>query len=164
MIMYWKELVVPWGESDPFGLVYFPRMLAWFNDTEHELFTTLGYPIGKMVREDRTTFVMGEIHFRFVGPAAYGERIKSTITLDRIGNSTLHWNCKAINADTRATVTEGRAVRIYAKILEDGNLKSQKIPDEMREMLSSPGRLDYLDVNKDDGILGPIQTPTSSAE
>ena len=49
MIMYWKELVVPWGESDPFGLVYFPRMLAWFNDTEHEMFSTIGYPIKNMV-------------------------------------------------------------------------------------------------------------------
>ena len=147
MIMYWKELVVSWGEADPFGLVYFPRMLAWFNDTEHEMFSTIGYSIKNMVKNDRTTFVMGEIHFRFIGPAAYGERIKSTITLDRIGNSTLHWNCKAVNADTLATITEGRAVRIYAKILNDGNLKSVRIPDAMREVLSSPGKLTSLDEN-----------------
>ncbi len=147
MIMYWKELIVPWGESDPFGLVYFPRMLTWFNDTEHELFSTLGYSIGKMVKNDRTTFVMGEIHFRFIGPAAYGERIKSTIALKRIGNSSLHWNCKAINADTGALITEGRAIRIYATILEDGNLKSARIPDEMRQLLASPGELQHLDLD-----------------
>jgi len=41
-MMYWREISVNWGESDPFGLVYYPRMLAWFNDTEHELFRTLG--------------------------------------------------------------------------------------------------------------------------
>ena len=69
-MMYWREISVNWGESDPFGLVYYPRMLAWFNDTEHELFRTLGYPIDKMIQNDRTTFVMGEIHFRFIGPAA----------------------------------------------------------------------------------------------
>ena len=70
MAMYWREISVPWGESDPFGLVYYPRIVAWFNDTEHELFRTIGYPIDRMIRKDRTTFVMGEIHFRFVGPAA----------------------------------------------------------------------------------------------
>jgi acyl-CoA thioesterase FadM len=53
-MMYWREITVNWGESDPFGLVYYPRMLAWFNDTEHELFRTLGYPIDKMIQNDRT--------------------------------------------------------------------------------------------------------------
>lgn len=152
MIMYWKELVVPWGESDPFGLVYFPRMLEWFNETEHEMFSTIGYSIKNMIKKDRTTFVMGEIHFRFVGPAAYGERVKSTITLDRIGNSTLYWNCKAINAESGAAITEGRAIRVYAHIKDDGNLKSVRIPDEMREVLMAPGKLNYLDVDQDDSL------------
>ena len=75
MAMYWKEITVNWGESDPFGLVYYPRIVAWFNDTEHELFRIIGYPIEQMIKNDRTTFVMGEIHFRFIGPAAYGDRI-----------------------------------------------------------------------------------------
>ena len=35
MAMYWKEITVNWGESDPFGLVYYPRILGCFNDTEH---------------------------------------------------------------------------------------------------------------------------------
>ena len=43
--MYWKEVTVNWGESDPFGLVYYPRIVAWFNDTEHDPFRTIGYPI-----------------------------------------------------------------------------------------------------------------------
>ena len=42
---------MPWGESDPFGLVYYPRMVAWFNDTEHELFRHIGYPIEKMIEK-----------------------------------------------------------------------------------------------------------------
>ena len=81
MAMYWREITVNWGESDPFGLVYYPRIVAWFNDTEHELFRVIGYPIEQMIKNDRTTFVMGEIHFRFIGPAAYGDRIVNTITL-----------------------------------------------------------------------------------
>lgn len=148
MIMYWKELIVNWGESDPFGLVYFPRMLGWFNDTEHDMFRTLGYPVNKMVDEDRTAFVMGEIHFRFIGPAAYGERVRSTITLAKLGNSTLHWNCKAMNADTGAIITEGRAIRIYARIQEDGNLKSETIPDDIRHILTAPGKLNHIETDE----------------
>jgi acyl-CoA thioesterase FadM len=147
MAMYWKEITVNWGESDPFGLVYYPRIVAWFNDTEHDLFRTIGYPIEQMIKNDRTTFVMGEIHFRFIGPAAYGDRIITTIHLAEIGEHTLHWNCKAKNALTGAPVAEGRATRVYARINEDGSLKAARIPDEMRDALNELGDLKHLRPN-----------------
>jgi len=142
--MYWKEITVHWGESDPFGLVYYPRIVAWFNETEHEFFRTIGFPIEQMIRADRTTFVMGEIHFRFIGPAAYGDRIATSITLARIGEKTLHWTCKARNAASGAPVTEGKATRVYARINEDGTLNSAPIPARMRRALLESGRLSHL--------------------
>src|SRR5437870_9005138 len=147
MAMYWKEITVNWGESDPFGLVYYPRIVAWFNDTEHELFRVIGYPIEQMIKNDRTTFVMGEIHFRFIGPAAYGDRIVTTITLAEVGEHTLHWNCKAKNAVSGAQVSEGRATRVYARINEDGTLKAQAIPEEMLKALRELGDLKHLRSN-----------------
>jgi 4-hydroxybenzoyl-CoA thioesterase len=144
MAMYWKEISVNWGESDPFGLVYYPRIVAWFNDTEHELFRIIGYPIEQMIKNDRTTFVMGEIHFRFIGPAAYGDRIVTTITLAEIGERTLHWNCKAKNAVSGAPVSEGKATRVYARINEDGTLSSQPIPAAMVTALRELGDLKHL--------------------
>jgi len=149
--MYSKEISVNWGESDPFGLVYYPRIVAWFNDTEHDLFRTIGFPIDVMIKRDRTTFVMGEIHFRFIGPAAYGDRVACQVTLEKLGERTLHWNCKAVNAVTGALVTEGRATRVYARINEDGTLNSAAIPEAMRKALTSTGGLQHLnmDIEKD---------------
>ena len=145
MTMSWRESSVPWGESDPFGLVYYPRIVAWFNDTEHELFRTIGYPIDQMIRDDRTTFVMGEIHFRFIGPAAYGDRVMTKVILEKMGVRTLHWNCIATNATSGDLICEGRAVRVYARIKEDGNLESQPIPDFMRKTLEELGAVKQLD-------------------
>ena len=147
MAMYWKEITVNWGESDPFGLVYYPRIVAWFNDTEHELFRTIGRPIEQMIKNDRTTFVMGEIHFRFIGPAAYGDRIMTIITLAEIGVHTLHWNCQAKNAVTGAPVSEGKATRVYARINEDGTLTAAPIPVEMKSALQELGDLKHLRTN-----------------
>lgn len=134
-MIYAKELVVNWGESDPFGLVYFPRMLSWFNDAEHDMFAAMGYPVNKMVDEDRTAFVMGEIDFRFVGPAAYGDKVRATIQLIELRRATLKWRCKAVNTGDGTVITEGIATRVYARIQEDGNLKSATIPNEIRELL-----------------------------
>lgn len=141
MIMYSRELTVAWGESDPFGLVYYPMMFTWFNETEHELLRALGFGTNELIKRNRTAFVMGDVHFRFTGPAAYGDKVRTTIQLARIGGSTLHWDCKAVQVSDGAPVTEGRAIRIYAQIQDDGNLKALEIPDEIRAALSEPGGL-----------------------
>jgi len=141
MIMYSRELTVAWGESDPFGLVYFPMMFTWFNETEHELLRALGYPTNKLIRESRTAFVMGDVHFRFIGPAAYGDRVRTTIQLNKIGTSSLHWDCKAVQAGSGETITEGRAIRIHAQIQDDGTLKAMPIPEHLRQVLTEPGGL-----------------------
>lgn len=145
MIMYSRELTVAWGESDPFGLVYFPMMFTWFNETEHELLRALGYPTNKLIQESRTAFVMGDVHFRFIGPAAYGDRVRTTIQLSKIGTSSLHWDCKAVQASSGELITEGRAIRIHAQIQEDGTLKAMPIPDHIRKVLTEPGGLISLE-------------------
>ncbi len=141
MIMYSRELTVAWGESDPFGLVYYPMMFTWFNETEHELLRGLGFGTNELIKTRRTAFVMGDVHFRFIGPAAYGDKVRTTMKLVKIGGSTLHWDCKAVQARDGAVITEGRAIRIYAQIQEDGNLKAIPIPDEIQKALSEPGGL-----------------------
>ena len=64
--------------------------------------------------------------------------------LTRVGNSTLHWQTKTINADTGITVNEGLATRIYARINENGNLSSAKVPEDMRRALTDFHSLSYL--------------------
>ena len=105
-----------------------------------------------MIRNDRTTFVMGEIHFRFVGPAAYGDRVMTKVSLEKLGERTLHWNCVATNVETGELICEGRAVRVYARIKEDGNLESQPIPDFMRTVLNELGQVKELG----DGLIDEV--------
>ncbi len=138
MLVYNRVITVEWGESDPFGLVYFPRMLAWFNDAEHEFFAEGGYPVKQMVEQDRTAFVMGRINFEFIGPAAYGEKIVTQLKLLEISNSTLTWECTALRQADRAQVTKGTATRVYAEIQDNGELKAIRIPNKIRTMLGEP--------------------------
>ena len=138
MLVYKREITVEWGESDPFGLVYFPRILAWFNDAEHEFFAQAGYPVKQMVEQDRTAFVMGKVNFEFVGPAAYGERIMTRLELTEISNSTLTWGYSAKRCSDEVMVTLGSATRVYAEIQEDRSLKAIRIPDTIRRILETP--------------------------
>ncbi len=135
MSSYTQELTVNWGESDPFGLVYYAREVAWFNEIEHELFRQIGFPIDRMIKRDRSAFVMGEIQFRFVGPAAYGDRVRCSIALKEIRERTIIWDCSALNLRSGDTICEGVATRVYAQIQEDGNLSSQVIPSDIHDAL-----------------------------
>ena len=60
-----------------------------------------------------------------------GVRVMTKITLEKLGQKTLHWVYEAKNSSTEKPVCEGKATRVYAQILEDGSLKSQLIPDYM---------------------------------
>ena len=67
------------------------------------------------------------------------------VSLEKMGVRTLHWNCIATNATSGDLICEGRAVRVYARIKEDGNLESQPIPDFMRKTLEELGAVKQLD-------------------
>jgi len=136
MPAYTHEVTVTWGESDPFGLVYYPNILAWFNDAEHELYQQIGHPVDQMIRDDRAAFVMGDVHFRFMGPAACGDRVACTLQLKEIRSRTLLWSCRAAHAQTGRAIAEGESTRIYARLSEGGSLTSIEIPDGLRAAIS----------------------------
>jgi len=141
MLTYWCERVVAWGECDPFGLVYYPHMLAWFNDTEHALWRALGHPIEEMIARDRTTFVMGEVAFRFTGPIRYGEPVLCMVRVEHIGRSSLKWGTQCVAARDGAAVFQGSATRVYARINADNTLRAAPITSEIRALLEgdAPG-------------------------
>ena len=138
MITYSRELTVAWGESDPFGLVYYPMMFTWFNEAEHDLLRELGFSTNRLIEESRTAFVMGDIQFRFLGLASFGDRVLTTIHLAKLGTASLHWDCTAVHAGTGAPITQGRVVRVHSQFQDDGTLKTIPVPDDIRAVLSLP--------------------------
>jgi YbgC/YbaW family acyl-CoA thioester hydrolase len=110
MITYSRELTVAWGESDPFGLVYYPMMFTWFNEAEHDLLRELGFSTNRLIKESRTAFVMGNIQFRFLGPASFGDRVLTTIHLAKLGTASLHWraNHSRARGEDPLTIPERR--------------------------------------------------------
>ena len=131
MVSFERDVTVEWGECDPFGLIYFPNILAWFNDTEHTLFAEAGYSVNRMV-EEKTAFVMGRVSFEFVGPVTFGQAVTTVIEIKELGNSSVTWSCLARRKMDGVTITEGTATRVYAEILADGSLKAQPIPPALR--------------------------------
>lgn len=136
MISFTQDITVAWGDCDPFGQVYYPRMFEWLNETEHELLRQIGYSTNDLITADRSAFVMVDVHFQFVGPARFGDRVRTKVALEKIGTSSLHWRCTADLLDTGAGVTTGLAVRVHAQVQEGGGLTPTPIPDGLRAALT----------------------------
>lgn len=136
MISFTQDITVAWGDCDPFGQVYYPKMFEWLNETEHELLRQIGYSTNDLIAADRSAFVMVDISFQFVGPARFGDRVRTKVALEKIGTSSLHWRCTADLLETGAGVTTGLAVRVHAQVQDGGGLKPKPIPDAMRAALT----------------------------
>ena len=111
-------------------------MFEWLNETEHELLRQIGYSTNDLIAADRSAFVMVDISFQFVGPARFGDRVRTKVALEKIGTSSLHWRCTADLLDTGAGVTTGLAARVHAQVQDGGALKPTPIPDDMRRALT----------------------------
>lgn len=136
MISFTQDLTVAWGDCDPFGQVYYPKMFEWLNETEHELLRQIGFSTNALIEKNRSAFVMVDINFQFVGPARFGDRVHTKVALEKIGSSSLHWRCTADQLETGAGVTKGMAVRVHAQVQPDGGLKPTPIPDDLRAALT----------------------------
>ena len=136
MISFTQDITVAWGDCDPFGQVYYPKMFEWLNETEHELLRQIGYSTNEFIATDRSAFVMVDINFQFIGPALFGDRVRTKVALEKIGTSSLHWRCRADLLETGAGVTTGLAVRVHAQVQEGGGLKPKPLPDDLRAALT----------------------------
>jgi acyl-CoA thioesterase FadM len=58
------------------------------------------------------------------------------LTLIEVRDKTVHWQCDAVNLDSDQEICNGTATRVYAEIMPDGNLRSRRIPDDIRALLN----------------------------
>ena len=76
---------VRWSESDPAGIVYYPRFFEWFDLGTEALFESLGLPWAEMFRAERIVGVpIVESGARFASPVRYGDHVRIQTTVSEV--------------------------------------------------------------------------------
>ena len=86
MVTHECSVQVRWSESDPAGIVFYPRFFEWFDVGTEALFAALGLPWRTVFPEYGVVGVpIVECGARFQAPVRYADavRIRSTVTAVR---------------------------------------------------------------------------------
>ena len=125
------DKLIRFHHCDPAGIVFYPQYFVLFNELVEDWFNQgLGIDFAKFHVEQGMGVPMGSIVCRFVSPSKVGEMLRLSLSIKRIGTSSL---------DLNVTGKFGGEIRVQAKLTvilaSLKTMSSLPFPDEMRTKL-----------------------------
>ena len=125
------DKLIRFHHCDPAGIVFYPQYFVLFNELVEDWFNEgLGVDFARFHVEDGIGVPMASIACRFSSPSKVGEMLRLSLSVNRIGKSSLELNVTGKSRDTvrvQATLTV-----VFASLK---NHRSVPISDDMRARL-----------------------------
>lgn len=103
------DKLIRFHHCDPAGIVFYPQYFVLFNELVEDWFNQgLGIDFAKFHVEDGLGVPMGSIVCKFLSPSKVGETLRLSLSINRIGKSSLELNVTGKAADqirVQATLT-----------------------------------------------------------
>ena len=123
-----SELRVRYAETDQMGVVYHANYLVWCEIGRTDFIRTVGRSYADIER-DGVTLAVSDVSMRFIGSAAYDDRIVVRTVLEEVRSRTMRFGYHILHADSgrtlvRATTTlvalnaAGRPARLPEPLLD----------------------------------------------
>lgn len=126
---------------DPAGIVFYPQFFYLLHEAQEDFFAHLGFDQHAMISTGYGVPIV-DLKTRFLGMCRYGDAIDITLTLSKIGNSSLGMDYEIVGGGQLKLRASG--VVVYSK-MSDG--KPVRLPDNMRAAL-----LPYLQDNLQNNV------------
>ena len=124
--------VLRFGDCDPAGIAYFPRYFDMLNGVVEDWWGAMGLPWTILFGERRIGLPTARFEVDFRAPARLGDELRFSLSVKRIGESSLHLD-HVIRRDT--TVLWQASQILVATSLD--NDRSIAWPDDIRTALVS---------------------------
>lgn len=105
--MYRIEVRVRFGETDPFGVVYFTSYLEYAKTALDEYLRAMGLSPAQFYRDASGGWPIGEVTVRYEAPARYDDRLVIAIGVAEVGKSTVRFDFHVEGACDRARLARG---------------------------------------------------------
>ncbi len=127
------RLRVRWGETDPFGIVFYPSFYRWMDEATHELFRSPAGTFADLFGDGGYGFPIVEATCRFRRPARYDDELAvvSRVTELRRRSFTVEHRFERGGVE----LAVGREVRVFARPEDSGTLVTAEIPGPLRAFL-----------------------------
>ncbi len=105
--MYHNEVRVRFGETDPYGVVYFVSYLEYAKATLDEYLRSLGLSPAGFYRSPSGGWPVGEVTVRYESPARYDDLLRVVIWIGEVGRSTVRFGFRIERAGEGVRIASG---------------------------------------------------------
>jgi acyl-CoA thioester hydrolase len=126
------RLRVRFAETDAMRIVYHSHYFVWFEVARAELMRSKGLPYTE-VQNRGFNFPLVEAFANYKAPARYDDEVQVKVTATKVGRSSLRLDYEVTRLPGKELLSTGHTVHVLTG--SDG--KPKKIPDDIRETLSS---------------------------
>lgn len=130
--MFTREWTVRWGDSDMFGIAYYPRIVEALHDTADMFMEERGSPFWKLEEQHGVGLPIVEVDVQFHSPVAAGDKVDIKLDTD-VGETSVRFTYSATKEDGTETFT-GYEQRVCVPFEGD---EAVPVPDSLREVLAN---------------------------
>ena len=125
---FYLEKRIYYHDTDAGGVVYYASYLEYFEEARTEHMRNIGIDVAEYAGKG-SLFAVVHLEVDYKYPARYGDVIKVSAQIEKIGNASIHFAQEVKRGDTLLI----KAQVVLACI--DSNMKARRLPDEMRQRL-----------------------------
>jgi acyl-CoA thioester hydrolase len=134
MVQNTVRLKVNWGDTDMAGIIYYPNYFKWFDMGSLTLVNAAGISVKDLMREQKIGLPVLDVGCRFRRPLLYNDEIRVVSRITEVNEKTFRIEHEVFRDDE--LTGHGYEIRGWVHFDENGRLKSQVIPDEVRNLLT----------------------------
>ena len=99
---------MPFGHTDPAGIVYYPRFFEWFHDAMEATFDAVcDRPYATLLSEEDVGYPAVQVACEYLAPVRFGEIVEIEVFLSRLSrrSATFEYRVRSGTGELRATAS-----------------------------------------------------------
>ena len=134
---FYHPVEVRYGDLDPQGHVNNAKHLTYFEQARIAYMIELGlFTKGQSFME--IGVILADVHIAYLEPIYFGQNIKVGVHIAKMGDKSMTWEQKIVDADTGKEIAKGEVVMVTYDYRAE---KTIPIPQVWREKISTFERL-----------------------
>ena len=127
------DIPIRFADVDAAEIVYYPRYFHFFHVGMEEFFArVVGEHYSRFVSDRRRGLPTVRVETDFRSPLRYGETLRLEVSIEQVGETSVHWCFDGTEAESKRDVVRARVVTVYSDL---ERLRKLSVPPELRERL-----------------------------
>jgi acyl-CoA thioester hydrolase len=130
------DITVRFGDTDPYGVVYFASYFRWAHMGVEEFLRQCGLPPEETFRSTEPRFGLPVVQStgRFIAPARYGDKLRLTVKLASMEDKAVTFSCDFYSRGDEAAIAEATVTCVAVS----ADWQAIAIPEKVRQHLIAP--------------------------